>query len=98
MLSEREQQALEEIEHGLCAEAPEFAHRMRHPSGRPVRDSRLAHHAVVVVAALAAVVCLVAGAWLAGIVAALFAMDILLVRHLRSARRSPPAGPGADPH
>jgi hypothetical protein len=83
MLSERERRTLEQIERGLTVDSPELAHQMRRPTGWPVRRIRLAHDVVAVVAALLAVVCLLAGAWLAGTVAALFAMDVVLVRYLR---------------
>jgi type IV secretory pathway TrbD component len=40
---------------------------------------------VAVLAVAVAVVCLVAQAWVAGAVVALFAVDVLMVRHLRYA-------------
>ena len=99
MLSEREQRTLEEIERGLTVESPELVHQMRRPTGWPVRRIRLAHDVIAVVAALLAVVCLLSGAWLAGTVAVLFAMDVVLVRYLRySTRRSPGGGLPGDPH
>ena len=88
MLSEREQQTLQEIERGLVLEAPELVNQMQAPPQRPGRRVRAVHDVVAVVAVLLAVVCLLAGAWLAGTVATLFAMDVLLVRHLRYSVRA----------
>jgi len=89
MLSEPERQALREIERELSAEAPELAVRLVKDLPRqPSHAVRLAHDVVAVLAVVLAILCFALDVFVAGMVSALFAMDVLLVRYLRFSQGS----------
>lgn len=81
MLSEREQQAISEIERHIAAEDPRFVASMRRlsPPRTGPRTRRL-HTAVILVAAVSAALCFALAAGGAGVVATLLA---IVFHHLR---------------
>lgn len=87
VLSEREQQALREIERAISTDDPRLASALRRSRlSTSAWWTRLVHDAVAVFAALLAVLCVVLGEVGPGFAAGLFAAIVFTVRR----RRFPP--------
>jgi hypothetical protein len=86
VLTERERRALQEIERQILADDPQFAASMQHPSNRADRWGRCGYDAIIAVAALSAMLCLVLSLVGAGVVAALLAAA---TSYLRPRHRPP---------
>lgn len=94
MLSEREQQALGEIERTISVTDPRLAALLRSTrTGRRVHWARLAHDLVIVVSVLSAILCIAVAQVGAGLIALLFAAVVLAVRQLRFANGKEPKKP-----
>ena len=86
MLSERERQALVEIEQSIAASDPRLAAMLSTSRGRQrerVAWSRLAHDLVMTLAIVSAVLCVALGEGSAGMVAAIFAVVVLMARRVK---------------
>lgn len=95
MLSERERQALDEIERTISRSDPRLAQMLgRARTDRVARRYRWAHDVVAVVAMLSGVLCLCLGQIGAGLTAVAFAAIVVLVRR---ARFAPPERPASGP-
>lgn len=87
VLSEREQQALREIERAISADDPRLASALRRSrTSTSAWWMRLAHDAVAALAVLLAVLCIALGEVGPGFASGLFAVVVIVVRR----RRFPP--------
>lgn len=90
MLNEAELNALREIERTLSADDPSLAAKLKSARvGRSVRRERLARDLIITLALLLALVCMISGQVGAGLVAALFAAVVLVLRCRRFRPRWP---------
>jgi hypothetical protein len=95
MLSEREQQALGEIERTISTTDPRLAALLRSSrAGQRLDWARLAHDLVIVVSVLSAVLCIVVAEVGAALIALLFAAVVLAVRWRRFVKTNEPNKPG----
>ncbi|WP_084210531.1 DUF3040 domain-containing protein [Pseudonocardia acaciae] len=89
VLSEREQQALDEIERGISSDDPRLAAALRRSRvSRQAWWTRLVHDMVIVFSAMLAILCVVLGQVGAGFVAGLFAAVVVVVRRRRFPARA----------
>jgi Protein of unknown function (DUF3040) len=88
VLTERERHALLQIEQAMRVESPELFGSLTRMEPDPVPDTaRRRHDAAILASAVAAILCVVAGATGAAVVAALFTVAVASLRRWRFPER-----------